>query len=75
MQGVDPAEGGGDVEGDAEDARGERLEPRGEREVAGVWLRSVAAHLRDPAAMAGHAAALTEAALMDRAASARFQQE
>ena len=49
--------------------------PRGEREVAGVWLRSVAAHLRDPAAMAGHAAALTEAALMDRAASARFQQE
>ena len=53
--------------------------PRGEREVAGVWLRSVAAHLRDPAAMAGHAAALTEAALMDRAAaaaaSAGFQQQ
>ena len=44
--------------------------PRGEREVAGVWLRSVASHLRDPAAMAGHAAALTEAVLMDRAAAA-----
>ena len=40
--------------------------PRGEREVAGVWLRYVAAHLSDPAAMAGHAAALTEATLADR---------
>ena len=49
--------------------------PRGEREVAGVWLRSVAAHLGDPAAMAGHAAALTEATLMDRTAAGAFQRQ